>query len=448
MVSHLSGDPGRAGKSMQDTGDEYVTNVRYLYSLQKFGIKLGLSKTITMLERMGNPHLGRRYVHIGGTNGKGSVGAFMASVLHEAGLKVGLYTSPHLVRFTERFRINGREMERRQASALIQELRRVMDPQDPPTYFETTTVMALLHFARNGTDIDVMEVGMGGRLDATNVITPLVSVITNISAEHREYLGSGILQIAAEKAGIIKEGVEVVTGATQPAVVRLFEERCTRLGASLRRLGADARYRLTASGLHYYGRNRTLGRLAPGLSGDFQARNAALALAALECLEEKGFRLTEQDLREGLRKARWPGRMHRVRERPTVLVDGAHNPAAARTLARALQAGYRYRRLIMVVGIMADKDVGAILRALIAPAHHVIYTRPAYPRAAEPETLREKAAGLGKGGEVVGDLAGALERAMGLAAPEDMVVVCGSLFTAGEALSLLDPEHFEPDIPA
>jgi dihydrofolate synthase/folylpolyglutamate synthase len=201
----------------------YQEAVSYLYNLQKFGIKFGLSKTSNLLKALGNPHKGQKYIHIGGTNGKGSVAAFIASILKETGLRVGLYTSPHLVRFTERFRINSVEITREKAADLIGELRDASAHEEPPTFFEATTAMALAYFARENTDIAIMEVGMGGRLDATNVITPLVSVITNISKEHEFFLGSRLLDIAGEKGGIIKEKIDVVTGATQLSVIRLLE---------------------------------------------------------------------------------------------------------------------------------------------------------------------------------------------------------------------------------
>jgi dihydrofolate synthase/folylpolyglutamate synthase len=201
---------------------DYREAVDYLYGLQKFGIKFGLSKTSNLLKTLGNPHQGNNYVHIAGTNGKGSVAAFIAS----AGFKVGLYTSPHLVRFTERFRIDNTEISQEKAAALIEELKHAIRHEEPPTFFEATTAMALTFFARENTDIAIMEVGMGGRLDATNVISPLVSVITNISMEHQFFLGSRLLDIAGEKGGIIKEGVDVVTGVTQPGVIRLFESIC------------------------------------------------------------------------------------------------------------------------------------------------------------------------------------------------------------------------------
>ena len=204
----------------------YKEAVQYLYGLQKYGIKFGLSRTSNLLKAFGNPHRRQRYIHIAGSNGKGSVAAMLETILIKSGLKVGFYSSPHLVRFTERFRINGQEIAPDTAAAIAGELIDVIKPGHPPTFFEVTTAMALIYFAREKVDISIMEVGMGGRLDATNVIRPVVSVITNISLEHQFFLGSRLMDIAKEKAGIIKRGVDLVTAATQPSVIRLFESIC------------------------------------------------------------------------------------------------------------------------------------------------------------------------------------------------------------------------------
>ena len=423
----------------------YQEAVSNLYSLQKFGIKFGLSKTSNLLKALGNPHKGRKYIHIGGTNGKGSVAAFIASILKEAGLRVGLYTSPHLVRFTERFRINYVEITREGATDLINELRDAFVSEEPPTFFEATTAMALAYFARENTDISIMEVGMGGRLDATNVITPLVSVITNISMEHQFYLGSRLLDIAGEKGGIIKKGVDIVTGVNQQSVIRLFESICEDKKSRMWRLGKDIRCRTSASGLHYSGINRKLNGLKLGLMGRFQSRNAALALAAIERLEEKGLNISPQDIREGLKKSIWPGRMQVVAKNPTIILDGAHNPIAMRALAESIKMGFRFRRMILVIGVMEDKEIGQILRRIVPLSDYVIYTRPVYYRAARPEILMDKGARLGKPGEIVPLLTEAIEKAKDMADPQDLIVITGSLFTVGEAMTHFDPETYRPD---
>ena len=423
----------------------YQEGIEYLYNLQKYGIKFGLSKTSKLMKALGNPHKGRRYIHIAGTNGKGSVATFVASVLKQAGIKVGLYSSPHLVRFTERFRINGEEISREKAAGLIDELKGAVVSKSPPTFFEATTAMAFLYFARENTDIAIMEVGMGGRLDATNLITPLVSVITNISMEHQFFLGSRLLDIAGEKGGIIKEGVDLVTGATQPSVIGLFKAICRKKRTPMWRVGTDMSYRTTKYGFHYKGIKRRFNRLQLGLKGKFQARNAALALAVVELLEKQGFGISTGDIREGLKNSAWPGRMQVVAENPTVLLDGAHNPAAIRALAESVRTGFEYSRLILLIGIMEDKEIGQLLRGIVPIADYVIYTRPVYSRAADPEILMAEAAPLERPGEVEPLLTRAIEKAMDMADPGDLIVVCGSLFTVGEALTYFDPETYSPD---
>ncbi|RLB27896.1 MAG: bifunctional folylpolyglutamate synthase/dihydrofolate synthase, partial [Deltaproteobacteria bacterium] len=283
------------------------------------------------------------------------------------------------------------------------------------------------------------------RLDATNVITPLVCVITNIAMEHQFFLGSRLMDIAGEKAGIIKEGVDLVTGASQPEVVKFFQSVCDEKKAPMFRLGKDFRSRTTATGFHYSGRALRLKKLNLGLRGRFQARNAALALAVIESLKEKGFEVSSRDIRKGLKKVCWPGRMHLLGTEPTLILDGAHNPAAIRTLADCIKKEFAYRRLILVIGIMEDKEIGRIVRNIVPISDYTLYTRPLYPRAADPRLLMDAGAALGKAGEEVIPLPRALDRSRKMAGPEDLILVTGSLFTVGEAMAYLDPEAYGPD---
>jgi dihydrofolate synthase / folylpolyglutamate synthase len=429
---------------MKQKAASYKEAVQYLYSLQKYGIKFGLSKTSNVLKSMGNPHLGQKYIHIAGTNGKGSVSAMLESVLMKAGMKVGFYSSPHLVRFTERFRINRKEISQSKTTGLVNELMDAIDPSQPPTFFEATTAMALSHFAREKTDISIMEVGMGGRLDATNVIKPLVSVITNISLEHQNFLGSRLIDIAGEKAGIIKKGVDMVTAATQPSVITLFREICEVKKAGFLRLGKDFRYRSKGSEISYFGMKHTLRGLMPGLQGRYQNRNTALALAVIEILETKGYRISEKTIIDGLRETVWPGRLQTVSRDPLVILDGAHNPGAARELADSIK-GFSRDRLIAVLGIMEDKDINNIIRLISSFADYIICTKPDYYRAAEPGRLIREVSAAGKQGEVVDTLPGAIEKAKAMASSRDMILITGSLFTVGEALTLLEPSKYRPD---
>jgi dihydrofolate synthase / folylpolyglutamate synthase len=423
----------------------YVEAISYLYSLQKYGIKFGLSKTANLLKAFGNPHKGMRYIHIAGTNGKGSVASMLASILKESGLKVGFYSSPHLVRFTERFQINGEEISREEAGALAEAVKRAVSPEEPPTFFEATTAMALVYFANQATDVAIMEVGMGGRLDATNVIDPLVAVITNISLEHQAFLGPRLLDIAGEKAGIVKPSIDVVTAATQPSVLDLLQSKCKMNRSVLWRVGREFRYRLTGSGLNYYGKDITLKNLELALKGRFQARNGATALGVIELLRNKGLSIPTRAIADGLRRCRWPGRVQVVGTDPTIVLDGAHNPGAMRTLVDAIQSGFEYDRLLLVIGVMADKEIRDILREVVPISDHVIYTRPAYYRAAAPEVLETLGSDLGAHGEIVPLLTQAIERARALARPRDLVLISGSLFTVGEALTHFDPDRYRPD---
>ena len=423
----------------------YEDAVAYLFGLQKYGIKFGLSKTSNLLKAFGNPHLHQKYIHIAGTNGKGSVSAMLESILMNSGLKVALYSSPHLVRFTERFRINGKEIPPGQVADLVKDLKRVIDPTQPPTFFEVTTAMALIYFAREKPDISIMEVGMGGRLDATNVIRPMASVITNISLDHQSFLGPRLTDIAGEKAGIIKPGIDLVTAATQPQVIKVFSDTCKRRKAPFWRVGKEIRYRRNGAQLNYYGMGRIERDLDLGLLGKHQLRNAALALAVIELIERRGFTVSSDHIREGLNKTRWPGRMQVVSKKPLIILDGAHNPDAMRILVNSMRDAFQWKHLILVLGVMGDKDIPRIIKRIIPIADYVIYTRPEYYRAAEPQVLMKEAAPLRKKGEIIPTIPEALRKAKERSGPGDVILVTGSLFTVGEAMACLEPEAVQPD---
>jgi len=423
----------------------YEDAVAYLFGLQKYGIKFGLSKTSNLLKAFGNPHLGQKYIHIAGTNGKGSVAAMLESIWMNSGLRVALYSSPHLVRFTERFRINGKEIHPDEVADLVKDLKRVINPTQPPTFFEVTTAMALIYFAREKPDISIMEVGMGGRLDATNVIRPMASVITNISLDHQYFLGPRLTDIAGEKAGIIKPGIDLVTAATQPQVIKVFSDTCKRRKAPFWRVGREIRYRRNGAQLNYYGMGRIERDLDLGLLGKHQLRNAALALAVVELIERRGFTVSSEHIREGLSKPRWPGRMQVVSTKPLIILDGAHNPDAMRNLVDSMRDAFQWKRLILVLGVMGDKDIPRIIKRIVPIADYVIYTRPEYYRAAEPQVLMKEAAPFSKEGEIIPTLPEALRKAKGRSKPGDVILVTGSLFTVGEAMACLEPETVQPD---
>jgi dihydrofolate synthase / folylpolyglutamate synthase len=411
----------------------------WVFDLQKFGIKFGLSSTLDLLARLDIPYQEGRYLHIAGTNGKGSVAAMLSAVLTRAGYPVGLFTSPHLVSMTERFRLRDREIEAAGLLHLINRVREAVAESEPPTFFEFVTAMAFLYFREEKADPVILETGMGGRLDATNIVTPLVAVITNISRDHEDHLGRGLAAIAGEKAGIIKAGVPLVTYARQPSVLDLLQRRCGELGAAFYQGGVNFRVQGRGRGrFSYHGLGHDWQDLTLSLTGRHQYHNAAVALAVLELLQKGGLALSEADIRAGLQQTRWPGRLEQVAQDRRILLDGAHNPAAALVLAQALKTSRGNGRLIFVMGIMADKEVDTILARLLPLGQTVIFTQPQYFRSAATEDLARRAQAYDLEVLQVSRVTEAIKRAQALAGPEDRIVVTGSLFTVGEA-----KEYFE-----
>ena len=419
----------------------YPSSLDFLYSLEKFGMIFGLTQVEKILEAIGNPHTSIHSVHIGGTNGKGSTAAMMASILQHEGYRVGLYTSPHLIRFPERIKIDGKEIEEEEVSQLTGWMRERIEAAGiaPPfTFFDFTTAMALLHFSRKVVDLAILEVGLGGRLDSTNVVDPLLSIVTNVEKDHEEVLGKSILKIAREKGGIIKKGRPFVTAATQPRVQRLFSEICREKGAPYFQVGKD--FHVTRVGereFHYEGLRRKLWDVKVNLSGPHQVSNAATALGAMEVLEELGYTVSTQAMMEGVRVVDWPGRLERVSSSPRVILDGAHNPAGALALRESLEKEFRFQRLTLLIGILKEKDINGILHTLAPLADHIILSRSGNERAA-PAALLQKALGKnGKKAEIVENLREAVTRGLSLTGREDLLCITGSLYMVGEAKAFL-----------
>jgi dihydrofolate synthase/folylpolyglutamate synthase len=427
---------------------EFEKSLHYLYALQSHGIKPGLTRTSALLGALGDPHRSFRVLNVAGTNGKGSTAAMTASMLAKQGYRVGLYTSPHLIDFTERIQINGAPISYESVAVLTETVRHVAETHldEPPTFFEATTAMAFTHFAEAGADVCVIEVGLGGRFDATNVVAPLVSVITTIALDHQQYLGDTLEAIAGEKAGIIKQGVPVVIGriGAQPlsvvhAIAAEREAPCRSLGREFDIQGeSPARF-------SYHGVSHHYANLTCPLAGYHQLDNAACALAVLEVAQERGLAISEASIREGLRTVRWSGRLESAGGQPQILLDGAHNTQAADVLVSYLTAqmasrSSRQGRLILVVGMMRDKDRRGVLARLarVPGASHLILTKAMHPRAAEPEELAQDAAGLGIPIEITSSIPAAFASARALANREDTICVTGSLSVVGEAKAILE----------
>jgi len=415
----------------------YQHSLEYLYSLDKFGMIFGLAQVERILDALGNPHRAIQVIHVGGTNGKGSTAAMMASILQKEGYRVGLYTSPHLIRFTERIKINGKEIEEAEVADLAGEMKGRIEAAsiEPPfTFFDFTTAMALYYFSQKMVDLAILEVGLGGRLDSTNVVDPLLSIITNIAKDHEELLGRSLLKIAREKAGIIKKGRPLITAATQPSVLRLFSRICREREAPCFRVGKHIRYIRTGErDFHYEGLQRKLWGVHLNLHGFHQIINATTALGVMEILEELGYIISTEAMIEGLRDVDWPGRLEMVFSSPKVVLDGAHNPAGAEVLKESLAKEFQYRRLILLIGIMKDKDYGAMLHTLAPLADHVILSRPNTVRAAPPASLKKSIGQNGRKIEVIEDLKEAIGKSLSMAGEEDLVCITGSLYTVGEA---------------
>jgi dihydrofolate synthase/folylpolyglutamate synthase len=413
-----------------------------LYRLRRFGIQLGLATISRLMRGLGNPQDGYSCIHVAGTNGKGSIASFLSTILVRAGYRVGLYTSPHLIRFNERIQVNGRPVSDEDVAEAAEAVQRIYTQGEPPTFFECATAMAFHHFALAKVDWAVLETGMGGRYDATNVVHPEVCVISNVSMEHTEYLGNTLAKIANEKAGIIKEHAGVVTGARQKAALRVIERAVADKGVPLLRIGKEVKIRKGANGLFtYLGKGHRWSRLQVGLLGDHQMTNAGLALGALELLMDRGLEVSDEAIHSGLAETRWPGRLEVVSNDPWVLLDGAHNPSAVKTLKAFLKNSVVSRRLILVLGILKDKAWKPMIRELAGISDLMILTRPQYERAADPEELALFARSFKRDVVVTPHLPDAISFALSDAGHGDLVCITGSLYTVGEAKAYFENPH-------
>jgi len=437
----------------------YQETLSFLNNLQMHKIKLGLEAMRDFLAKIGQPEQRLKIIHVAGTNGKGSVSASLLEVLSRAGYRVGLFTSPHLSSVRERFRTSEGYISEETFARLSEHLIAALG-EDQITYFEFTTALALLWFAESNLDLVILETGLGGRLDATNVVSPLVSVITSISMDHEAYLGNTLAAVAGEKAGIIKAGVPVVATGGHGDVLQVLQTTAEERGSNLYLLERDFNYAGESNDdWCWQGKinsNETvIDRLQCSMRGAYQRENASLVIAALEVLKTNGYAVSENAIREGLSSVAWPGRLEYIvldrdsRRRFTpedeggdnvvrYLLDGTHNPAGVKNLAMTLSEEYAYRKLIMVWGAMIDKDIAAGLNSMLPLVNTFILTRPEGERSAEPEQLLAcLPASARDRGVLVRDVAEALREAEKRAGREDMIVVAGSLYLVGAVRKLL-----------
>jgi len=419
----------------------YKETIGWLYSFEKFGIKLGLERIAHICKKIGDPQKKFRVVHVGGTNGKGSVCRFLQSILTLNGYKVGVYTSPHLQRFSERFVIDDKEISEKEVVSLVEKVKPIIDEMvkdnNTPTFFEIVTAMAFQYFSDEHVDFAIVEVGLGGRFDATNIVNPIITIITNVSLEHQNVLGEKIEDIAFEKAGIIKENVPLITGTSGKSidvVEKITKEKKSPLtlinDSSREKIGGGVDWQefLIKGSLKEY-------NVKTSMVGKFQGENIALTLATIETLQMNGVYITDESIIDGIEKTMNPGRMEIVGFEPIILLDGAHNIAGMESLKKTIEADFVYEKLILVLGILSDKNIQEMLDIITPIADIIIVTKSHNKRAAKPSDLKKMI--CEKKVVVKNEISDAIDYARKVAKKQDLICITGSLFTVGEAKDYL-----------
>lgn len=433
-------------KNMVGAANDYAAALRFLQEQTKFGINLGLARIERLLELMGNPEKqGVKYLHIGGTNGKGSVSAFLSAIMPAAGKSCGLFTSPHLHTYRERYRINNQLISREEVTSRINAIKPLLEKMaaegsEAPTEFEVSTALALKYFADKQTEYAVVEVGLGGEIDSTNVITPELSVITNVAIDHIDYLGGTVEEIARVKAGIIKPGRPCVTCAEDAAVLAVLRQKAAAVGAPLHCYGeafavADAAFDATGQTFTYVDLQSgdRLAKLRINLLGEHQLKNAAAAVAAARLLD-----VPEAAIREGLAAARWPGRLELVSEQPLIVLDGAHNEAGMIALAAAIKTYWPGRKICAVLGMLADKQRREALCHLLPLLDRAVICRVPSYRAGDWETLGELCRDYNVPYQLIEEVPKAVAAGRAeLANGADMLLISGSLYMLADARACL-----------
>lgn len=418
---------------------------KYLANLARFGVHLGLERIKMLLEFLDNPQNNLKFIHIGGTNGKGAVSVMIARILEETGLRTGLFLSPHLSSYRERISVNGElisESELEGILKLLLPLAKKVKEQlgEPPTEFEVLTAASLFYFKMQNTDIAVLEVGLGGKLDSTNIVMPLVAVITTVGFDHQDRLGETIEEIASAKAGIIKERIPIISGTRDETAIKVIEKRAQQQKAPFYLLDRDFftyDVRTDKNGTRFgvRGLKNTYESLFVPLKGRHQAQNAACAIAALEVIESKGYLLSSAALRKGLERSFLPARMEIIREKPTVILDVAHNPQATSALVSVLNK-LSYKRLFLIMGMLADKDRKEAVEILTPFAFKFIVTRPQSERAGNWQEIARMAKGNGEV-VIIEDIEKAIDEALREAEDDDLILITGSFYVVGEARQIL-----------
>jgi len=426
----------------------YQETLEFLYTRHAKDMKLGLEHIRELLKRLDHPEQKFKSIHIAGTNGKGSTAAILESILREAGYRTGLFTSPHLIDLRERIKVSGECIPKEEVIYYIDRIMPHVE-ETQASFFEIITAMGFLYFSHQQVDIAVIETGLGGRLDATNTITPEVSVITEIGLDHIKILGKKMEAIAAEKAGILKDSVPAVIGSRNVSVKRFYQNLAAERSYSLHFVDNDTsvdRIRCSeqCTRFNLKTRHNKYRNLKSNLLGEHQVENSATAISVIEVLNEKGWKIEETAIRCGLQKTVWRARLELVQIAPKVLLDSAHNPMGTQRLVHALNRIFRYDKLILVFGVLEDKDYKAMCRELIPLADHIVLTKPNNDRALNPNQLARLAVFREKPVDMIENPKEAWVRAKELARPHDMICVAGSIYFIGDILQLLGQDNCNP----
>jgi len=434
----------------------YTEALDYIYDLTKYGTKLGLENIKYLSFLLGDPHKKLKIIHVAGTNGKGSTSSLISSILQSDGYRVGLYTSPHLVDFTERIKINNKQIDRKKVSELLERVKPYIEKvantpsYGHPTFFEVVTSLAFLYFFEEQVDFLVLEVGLGGRLDATNICEPLVSVITHIDYDHMDKLGNSLEEIASEKGGIIKSDGIVISSKQYDKAYKEIKKIANERNSLIYSTGKEINYKIVKSNIkgvifNLKGIYRNYKNLHTSLLGRHQADNASTAITAVEALKIKGINISEKAIRDGLEKVKWTGRLEIIQNNPTLILDGAHNPNGVKIARQALEEIFSYHRLILVLAIFADKDYKKMIQIIAPIADLIITTKAKSPRAASPQIIAKEAVQYIDENKIIitENIPQAINFALSKSNQDDLICITGSLYTVGEAKKYFKSKEYK-----